>query len=104
MFMWCTGLESADLSSFTVRTGGTFSSVQNMFHQCTSLKHLDLRSWKFTSIPAAASLSQMFGNNNNTPTIPLDCEIIVKDDAEKNALLAVYPTLTNVKTVAVYEA
>lgn len=104
MFMWCTGLESADLSSFTVRTGGTFSSVQNMFHQCTSLKHLDLRSWKFTSIPAAASLPQMFGNSNNTPTIPLDCEIIVKDSSEKDALLAVYPTLTNVKTVAEYEA
>lgn len=104
MFMHCSSLTSLDLSSFTVRVGGNFSSVQNMFHGCTNLQHLDMRNWKFSSIPASASLSQMFGTSAGVPTIPVDCEIIVKDDTEKNRLLTVYPTFTNVKTVAEYEA
>lgn len=104
MFSGCSSLTSLDLSMFTVRTGGTFTSVAQMFHNCTSLQHLDLRNWKFSSIPTSAYPQRMFGSTNNVPTIPLDCEIIVKDDTEKNKLLSYYSTFTNVKTVAEYEA
>lgn len=104
MFKNCSSLTSLDLRSFTVRVGGNFSSVRSMFLGCTSLMHLDLRSFRFDRIPSAAYPLQMFGNSSGAVTIPTNCEIIVEDATQKTWMNNNYPTLTNVLTVAEYEA
>ena len=104
MFSNCSALTTLDLSTFTVRVGGTFSSVNQMFVGCVNLRHLDLRSFRFDRIPNSAYPGRMFGTTDGAVTIPTDCEIIVEDDTQKTWMNTKYPTLTNVKTVAEYEA
>lgn len=85
----CRYLKTIDLSSLPMAY--TCSSA---FEYCTSLELLDMRSFDFSSI---SSRTRMFEG------VPTDCEIIVKDDTQKEWFTTNYSTLTNVKTVAEYE-
>lgn len=92
MFYGCSSLTTLDLSSFETPR---LTNVSYMFSNCSHLEHLDIRKMTFD---LATSNNGVFGN------IPSDCEIIVKSQTEKDWVLARRSTLTNVKTVAEYEA
>ena len=93
MFYGCSALTSVDLSGFgNMRKTTTFG---NMFDACTNLKFIDMRNITFRS---SATTSNMFRS------VPTDCLIIVKDDTAKTWITSKFTTLTNVKTLAEYEA
>lgn len=92
MFYYRTGLTSLDLSMFETPV---LTNARQMFHRCSHLAHIDIRKMTLTGI---TDYTNMFSN------IPLDCEIIVKDDTQKAWILDKFSSLTNVKTVAEYEA
>lgn len=97
MFSGCKQLESLDLSNFV--TNSSYENKLNMssmFSGCTNLKHLDIRNMVLNS--SIISYTSMFYN------IPKDCEIIVKDDTAKGYASVWESGLTNVKTVAEWEA
>lgn len=95
MFQYRKKITSLDLSSFT-----TAQNVQTstMFDTCTSLAYLDMRNFDFTKITVS---TRMFGSSAGFKN---DCEIIVADQTQKNWLVTNFSKLTNVKTVAEYEA
>ena len=88
MFQGCTKLSSLNLRSFTLEKN---PSLQQMFYNCTSLKYLDIRNFDFTNITKYTNI--FYG-------VPVDCEIIVKDDTAKTWVLDKRSDFTNVKTVA----
>lgn len=92
VFYGCSALQTLDLSMFNPTAPKIFDE---MFYNCTSLNHLDIRQMKFSS---ATSFTNAFTN------VPNDCEIIVKDATEKSWFATNWSNLTNVKTVAEYEA
>lgn len=98
MFRGCTNLTKVDLSNMQVpNDGSTSSTCQVMFSGCTSLQFVDVRKYDFANY---------IGNNigsmlNNVPT---DCVFVVADDTQKEWCNTKFPTYTNVKTVAEYEA
>lgn len=96
MFYSCSKLENLDCSSFECNFSNKLSYLQLMFYQCTSLKHLDIRKMVLNDVRGDINLF--------VSGVPTDCEIIVKDDTEKTWWASKYPTYTNVKTVAEYEA
>lgn len=96
MFYECRQLESLDCSSFEYNGYNKVNNLQLMFYQCTSLKHLDIRKMVLNDVRSDINLF--------VSGVPTDCEIIVKDDTEKTWWSSKYPTYTNVKTVAEYEA
>ena len=97
MFQRCWNTEELDLSSFTDEA---LTTVESMFYDCRELKKLDIRGFTFTNNP---TYSSMFGTSaSNGPTN--DCLIIVKDTAQKTWITSRFSRLTNVKTVAEYEA
>lgn len=92
MFRYCSNLTSLDLSSFTIEKCTGTSAFQDMFNGCTALRYLDIRSMEFTD--------KVKPQTSTFTSVPVDCEIIVKDDTVRNIVLSVVPTLTNIKTVA----
>ena len=92
MFMNCQKLVELDLSSFYTPV---LINTQDMFYNCQSLKRLDIRNFDFTNV---AYYNDMFRN------VSTKCLIIVKDDTAKEWITSKFTTLTNVKTVAEYEA
>lgn len=76
---------------------GTCRSIYRIFDGCTSLEYLDVRSFPFEYSSLKSSLSSAFTD------VPTNCEIIVKDDTTRDAILALWPELTNIKTVAEIE-
>lgn len=99
MFYQCSQLTSLDMSSITA----TPTNVSQMFQSCTQLTHLDIRNITFSGITTSSSYQNMFGANYST-YVPANCEIIVKDDTEKTWFATYFSRMTNVKTVAEYEA
>ncbi len=99
LFKGCNSIQEINLSGFSnlnnklVRTNG-------MFNGCNNLRKIDIRNLTFNSITSSAN---MFGATSNYG-IPDNCEIIVKDNTEKNWITSNFSRLTNVKTVAEYEA
>lgn len=91
MFQNCEHVTSLDLSGMV----GSVGRISNTFNGCSSLQHLDIRGLKISD----ASLYSATFNS-----VPIDCEIIVKDTTEKLWLATKFPSLINVKTVADYEA
>ena len=90
MFNDCKLLTSLDLKSFILKSGVDLSY---MFRNCSRITNLDIRKWEFA-------------NPNTTYTfsyLPANCNIIVKNDIEKNNLLAIRSSFTNIKTVAELE-
>ena len=90
-------LTSLDLSSFETTS---LTDCRAMFDACTSLMHLDIRKFDFTTVSQAGTT--VFGTSSSTG-VPDNCEIIVKDQTQKDWILNKYSRLTNVKTVAEYE-
>ena len=93
MFAGSKTVEYVDASALTVKAETYLTSL---FANCTSLKHIDLRSLDFSILDSVPS--NMFAG------IPTDCLIIVKNSASKSYINRNYSTLTNVKTVAEYGA
>lgn len=91
MFSGCSSLERLDLSSFTQNT---LYTIYNMFDNCVSLEFLDIRNMEFSS----------FDYGDLIKDIPYNCEIVVKNATEKAWFNTNFPSHTNVKTVAEYEA
>lgn len=91
MFYQNTNLTSLDLSSFNTEN---VTNMLGMFSNCISLKYLDIRNFTFNNV---SSYSNIFAN------IPVDCEIIVKDDIAREWVLARRSDFTNVKTVSELE-
>lgn len=102
MFYSNTALTSLDISSFSNPTTANIY-LAYMFGYCTSLTHIDMRNLIVSGITTASKYSNMFGSAASSG-VPDDCEIIVKDDTEKTWINTKFPRLTNVKTVAEYEA
>ena len=92
MFYSCNRLINLDLSSFNT---ANVTDMSFMFQNCERLQFLDLRNFTFNNVSSYTSM--LIG-------IPNDCLIIVKDDAAKNWITSKFYQLTNVKTVAEYEA
>lgn len=92
MFIGCNNIESLDLSSFNTTN---VTTMYYMFSQCNKLEYLDIRNFDFTNV---GNTTGMFMN------VPTNCLIIVKDDTAKTWVTTNFATLTNVKTIAEYEA
>lgn len=91
-FNVCKKLKELDLSTWTAPS---LTSMNNTFDGCQSLQKLDIRKLELTNV------------NNYTnvfSSIPANCLIIVKDENNKNWVLARRSDFTNVKTVAEYES
>lgn len=97
MFYNCSSLTGVDLSNFEI----TPSSTSNMFFNCTSLEFVDIRKMELTGLSSSDS-AEMFGGR--AYKIPANCEIIVKDAANKTWVTTNFDWLINVKTAAEYEA
>lgn len=91
MFESCSKLTSLDLSNFYTPN---IANVYHMFYGCSSLQHLDIRNMTLSGITSSSSYQGMFGS------VPNNCEIIVKDNVEKEWITSKFTNLTNVKTVA----
>ena len=92
MFSNSRSLTSLNLSNFNT------SKVTNMvvmFAYCTNLTNLDIRNFDFTTVTSSTNMFL---------SVPNDCLIIVKDDTAKTWITSKFSNLTNVKTVAEYEA
>lgn len=119
LFARCDGVTEIDLN-WTLNAA---SSIEGMFYLCKKLKKVRLRNATFASARYANALfresdkleeidirSAVFSTRSSIACdrmffyIPANCLIIVKDDAEKAWVLAQRNDLTNVKTVAEYEA
>lgn len=92
MFNSCSRLTTIDLSSVNPTSS---VNCYRMFNGCTSLTKIDMRSFDFTLI---SNFNQMFTN------VPTNCLIIVADQTQKDWFTTNWSTLTNVKTVAEYNA
>ena len=96
MFENCHKLTSLDLSSFHTPN---LTACAKMFNSDVSttceLMHIDMRNFDFTNVTL---YTDMFTN------VKTNCEIIVKDNTAKEWITSRFTTLTNVKTVAEYEA
>lgn len=95
MFQNCSKLTTLDLSNWYTNN---VANVTNMFSGCNSLTKLDIRNFTFTKLTASYTYSNMFNG------VPDDCLIIVKDDTAKSWVTSKFSNLTNVETIAEYEA
>ena len=87
MFYNCMNITSIDLSNFeNTKT----VSVSQMFQYCSKLSNLNMSKFDFTKI---SSYSSMFNS------VPKNCYILVKDEAQKTAFNKKFPTMTNVHYV-----
>lgn len=85
----CSSLKNANLQSIN----GDVRNLNHTFEGCSSLETLDLRNANLSTVPS-------YGWSNSFTDVPLNCEIIVKDQASKEAILSHFPNLTNVKLVS----
>ena len=103
MFSNCSALESVDLRNMNFDYAYTQNSrvtTSSMFSSCTSLKKIDMRSFTFDKVHTHTN---MFGTTASNG-VPNNCLIIVKDATQKSWINTNYSRLTNVQTVAEYEA
>lgn len=97
MFMGCCTMDTLDISSFITTN---VENTTSMFEGCTALLFLDMRNFTFDNLEY---FDGMFGTDENSG-VPSNCEIIVGTQTEKNWIETNFSWLTNVKTVAEYEA
>jgi len=91
-FTQCTNLKEIIFGNQTI---GKIISASQWFAGCSSLERLDARGVDFTNITTF-----VYAFNS----VPETCEIIVKDQTQKDWFATNFSNLTNVKTVAEYEA
>lgn len=99
MFRGCSKITNLDISGWENNPNKNISG-SSMFYGCTSLKKIDARKMHFTKF---ANYSSMFGSSSKDAP-PDDCEIIVGTSEDKEWITSRFSRLTNVKTVAEYEA
>lgn len=92
LFQVCENLQEVNLSTWDM---SKVTSLSSMFAGCTNLRKIDMRG---TTINTSASKNSMFSQ------IPANCLIIVKGETEKSFVLSSRSDLTNVKTLAEYQA
>lgn len=97
MFQYCGSLTEIDLSRIT---STSITGTSTMFGYCRALRKIDMRNFIFDNV---TNYTNMFGTSSSTG-VPDDCLIIVKGDTEKTWITSNFSRLTNVKTVAEYEA
>lgn len=90
MFYNCSSLTSLDLSNFV---SSPSISIRQMFYNCRKLSRIDMRSFAFTNMTNSNKWSGMLSS------VPVNCLIIVKDNAEKEWFNTNFSAYTNVKTV-----
>ncbi len=95
MFVSNSKLTRVDLRNFKIKST---TNIKALFNYCSKLQYIDIRSMDFTGMTSSYYDSLVFGG------VPTNCLIIVKDDTAKEFVLARRSALTNVKTVAEYEA
>ena len=98
-FQNCKALTELDLSGWDTSSALNFNFL---FSGCIALQKLDIRNFVFYNVDA--NTLYMFGQGNASTDVPDNCLIIVKDDSIKATLQYKFPRLTNIKTVAEYEA
>lgn len=91
-FRDCTMVNEINLASWTSEN---VTDISSMFYGCAYLDKLDMRNFMFTEVNTYSSVFN--GCNANLL-------IIVKDNVEKAWLNSHFSRMTNVKTVAEYEA
>ena len=98
MFYGCQKMARLDLSSWYTPN---LTNTSNMFYNggVNAWEHLDIRNFDFSKV---TNSSNMFGSASYH--FRANCEIIVKDETAKQWILGVRSDLSNVKTVAEYEA
>ena len=85
MFGGCTSIEEINLSNLEIQEG---TNINQMFYSCPSLKKLDIRKLELT---------KTVGDNAFfMSTVPTSCEIIVKNEAEKQWFAEHHPSYTNI--------
>lgn len=92
MFQDCRKLKTLDISTWNT---DKVTSINSMFRECKVLEKVDMRTFTFTKV---TSTSNAFLN------VPANCLFIVKGDTEKAKILSIRSDLTNVKTLAEYQA
>ena len=85
VFYGCERLSSLDMSKWK----GNVTNIRQTWQGCTSLQSLDVRNLNFTT---ATTYTDAFKN------VPTNCEIIVKDQDNKDWFATKFPSLTNVHT------
>lgn len=97
-FAYTTNLKTIDISGIEFSNSTCYAPF--MFYSATSLQKIDMRNIDTSKFDY---WNQMFGTSaSNGP--PDDCLIIVGTDNDKTWFSTNFPRLTNVKTVAEYEA
>ena len=96
-FQNCSSLTELNLQGWNT---SNVENTVNMFYGCTQLMKIDMRDCEFTNVTDSTS---MFGYQS-TNYVPSNCLIIVKDATQKQWITSRFSRLTNVKTVAEYEA
>jgi surface protein len=93
MFYCCKKLKRLDLSNFNF---AKTTDVSSFVGSCSALEFLDIRTLTFDKITSYRSM---------LAGIPTSCLIIVNSETERDFILAnVRSGMTNIKTVAEYEA
>ena len=85
MFGGSTKIEEINLSNFEVQEG---TNVSQMIYNCQSLKKLDIRKLELTNTVG--------DNGSFMHPVPTSCEIIVKNETEKQWFTENHPTYTNI--------
>ena len=93
IFKYCSSLKRADLSCFN----GAYN-IGELFNGCTSLEFMDIRGIDLVNS------GYVTGQNFFIKNVPLNCEIIVADQTQKDFMTTTFSSYTNVKTAAEYEA
>lgn len=99
LFNGCNKLKRIEFNN-TINTSLTISSAMYMFYYCVKAEYIDLRYFDLTKIQ---NKTNMFGTSSSDG-VPNNCEIIVADQTQKDWMNTNFSRLTNVKTVAEYEA
>lgn len=87
-------LTSIDLSGWDT---SNVTNMDSIFYGLSALSYLDIRNFDFSKV----TYKDQFGTDSMpAANIPLNCKIIVKDDAARNWILAGRSGFTNIVTVA----
>lgn len=120
LFYGCTKLKKVDMSSLNITDPQNFSlvfkncsalervdiagikgvsDVGELFSGCTSLSYIDISGLDIANCSNVINQYGTFLDN-----VPTTCEIIVADQTQKDFMTTTFPSYTNVKTAAEYEA
>lgn len=91
MFSEDASLQSIDLGSCDF---GNVLNIEGLFNGCTGLQYLDIRSLDFTRTDSQGTA--LIEQPDVFTGVPDSCEIWVGGQAQRDAILAIYPNLTSI--------